>query len=91
MARLLFTVEDSFLIQGRGLVPVPGITPVGNERFYIGDGILLRRPDGTELNWQIGGIEMFNPPSKTFDVVILLKDLTKDDVPIGTEVWSVDS
>ncbi len=43
------------------------------------------------LQWQIGGIEMVNPPPKTFDVVILLKDLTKNDVPIGSEIWSVDS
>ena len=91
MARLLFTVEDTFLIQGRGLVPVPGITPVSDERINVGDNILIRRPDGTEFPWKIGGIEFITPQPKTFDVVILLKDLTKDDVPIGSEVWSVDS
>jgi hypothetical protein len=49
MARRLFVVEDTFLIQGRGLVPVPGIIPQGEERFTVGDSILLLRPDGSCL------------------------------------------
>jgi hypothetical protein len=92
MARRLFIVEDTFSIKGRGLVPVPGILPVGEERFRIGDPILLKRPDGSFLEWKIGGIEMIlcSPPKPRHDVVILLKDLGKDDLPIGSEVWSVD-
>lgn len=43
MARLLFTVEDTFMIEGRGLVPVPGIIPEGNEKFMVGHSILLKR------------------------------------------------
>jgi hypothetical protein len=90
MARCLFVVEDTFFIKGRGLLPVPGIVPQGDERFRVGDPILLKRPDGSCLESTIGGIEMINvtPPRPTRDVVILLKDLTKEDVPIGTEVWS---
>ena len=90
MSRLLFTVEDTFYIQGRGLVPFPGIVPIENERFHIGDSLLLKRPDGTTVMSRIAGIEMMNPPLPNFAVVVLLKELTKDDVPIGTEVWSVD-
>ncbi len=90
MARLLFTVEDAFFIEGRGLVPFPGIVPVENERFRIGDSIMLKRADGTELKRQLAGIELCSPPQPNYAVVILLKGLTKDDVPIGTEVWSVD-
>src|SRR5208337_2384973 len=90
MTRRLFTVEDTFLIQGRGLVPVPGIVPQGDERFRIGDKIRLKRPDGSEIEWQIGGLEMLCPRPRPDEVVILLKSLTKDDVPAGTEVWSVN-
>jgi hypothetical protein len=92
MARRLFIVEDTFSIKGRGLVPVPGILPEGEERFRVGDPILLRRPDGSCLEWRIGGIEMIlcSPPKPRHDVVILLKNLGKDDLPIGSEVWSVD-
>lgn len=90
MARLLFVVKDTFFIQGRGLVPIPGIVPVDEETFRLGDPILLRRPDGTGLVWQIGGIEMFTPRPPQSDFAILLKCLTMDDVPVGTEIWSVD-
>lgn len=88
MSRRLFTVSDTFTIRGRGLVPVPGFVPVGEERFRVGDPLLLKRPDGSEVRTAIGGLELLDPnPNR--DVVVLLKELTKDDVPIGTEVWSV--
>ena len=89
MGRRLFTVEDTFLIEGRGLVVVPGIVPEGDERFRTGDPIRLKRPDGSETPWRIGGIEFGCPPRRLDEVVILLVGLGKGDVPIGTEVWSV--
>jgi hypothetical protein len=90
MARRLCTVEDTFLIKGRGLLPVPGIAPQGEERFRIGDPILLKRPDGSSLSCQIGGLELICGGLPREDVVILLKGLDKEDVPVGTEIWSVD-
>lgn len=90
MARRLFTVEDTFLIEGRGLVPVPGIVLQGDECFQVGDPIRLKRPDESEIAWRIGGLELLCPPPRPDEVVVLLKGLNKDDVPIGTEVWSVD-
>ena len=90
MARCLFTVVDTFLIRGRGLVPVPGIIPVGDERFRVGDPLLMKRPDGTTLRTVIGRLEHLHPNPR-HDVVVLLEELGKEDVPIGTEVWSVDS
>jgi translation elongation factor EF-Tu-like GTPase len=91
MARRLFIVEDAFFIKGRGLVTVPGIVPEGDERFRVGDPILLKRPDGSRLEWTIGGLEMIHctPRRQTDDVFILLKGLNKEDVPVGSEVWSV--
>lgn len=90
MVRRLFTVQDSFFIQGHGIVPVPGIVPQGNERFHVGDPILLKRPDGSSLAWQIDGLEVICGGPPRDDVVILLKGLGKEDVPIGTEIWSID-
>ena len=89
MARRLFTVEDTFTIRGRGLVLVPGIIPVGTERFKVGDPIILLRPDGTKLCSPIGGLEL-STPNPNHDVRIFLNGRSKADVPIGTEVWSVD-
>ena len=75
------------MIRGRGRVPVPGIIPVGDERVRAGDPLLLRRPDGSELRTTIGSLEILDP-NPTHQVVVLLKELGKEDVPIGTEVWS---
>ena len=92
MARRLFVVEDTFMIKGRGLVPIPGIIPEGDECFRVGDPILLKRPDGSCLEWTIGGIERISTstPRPEHDVVILLKGLDKDDLPVGSEIWSTD-
>jgi len=59
------------------------------ERFRVGDPLLLKRPDGSELRTTIGGLEILSP-NPTNQRVVLLKALTKEDVPIGTEFWSVD-
>jgi len=87
LARRLFTVSDAFEIQGHGLVLVPGLHPVGDEHFRVGDSIFLRRPDGLEIGTTIGGLELPTPNPK-YEVVIMLTELSKGDVPVGTEVWS---
>jgi len=89
MPRRLFTVTDTFLIRARGVVLVPGIVPEGDERFRIGDPLLLKRPDGLTIEMAIGGLEMFTCTTNP-DIPVLLKGLGKEDVPVGTEVWSVD-
>jgi hypothetical protein len=92
MSRLLFTVSDRFLIRGRGLVVVPGIPATCTDRILVGDPILLKRPDGSALAWTIGGIEMFIENRKPYepnrDMPILLTGLGKEDVPVGTEIWT---
>ena len=87
MGRRLFVVEDSFVIKGHGLVLVPGLLPEGDERFRVGDSISLRKPDGSAIATRIGALE-FLCPNPRGEVVIMLKNLTKTDVPVGTEVWS---
>jgi hypothetical protein len=93
MARCLFVVEDRLVLKGRGVVPLPGLVPQGEERFRVGDPIELRRPDGSRLRWTIGGLESGSTPPRPpgTGVPILLRDLDRDDVPLGTEVWSVDA
>jgi hypothetical protein len=58
-ARCLLTVSDTFLLSGSGarLIVVPGILPEHGERFQAGTPVRLVRPDGTELETEIGGIE----------------------------------
>jgi hypothetical protein len=90
MARRLFTVGAAFGVEGRGLVLIPGIVPEGEERFRVGDRVQLKRPDGSTLDWQIGGLELICSGPPRHDVVVRLSGLREVDVPIGTEVWSVD-
>jgi hypothetical protein len=92
MARRLFTVEDVFEIRGRGLlmtVLVPGIVPEGGERFRIGDPIILLKPDGSSMSVKIGFLEQIHPNPR-HELSIVLNEVSKENVPIGTEVWSVD-
>jgi hypothetical protein len=87
MARKLFTVEDTFTIRGRGTVLVPGLVPEGDEHFRIGDALRLVHPDGSEMVVAISGIELFNPgPQAQYPVLVTL---SKSEVPIGSEVWSL--
>jgi hypothetical protein len=87
MARRLFTVEETFVIE-RGLILVPDIVPEGTERFRVGDMIELRFIDGTCTQVPIAGLGLCSPnPNHTLPVM-LPATFQKSDVPIGTEVWS---
>jgi hypothetical protein len=92
--RLLFSVTNVFTIPGRGVVLVPEITPVGEERFRIGDSLRLRRPDGAEDIVRIDGLELATSATslgKKCEVLIMLSGRKKEDIPIGTEVWSMEN
>ena len=76
----LFKVQDRFLVTGRGLILVPGF---GDKKATVGDPIKIVKPDQTIIETTIRGIG-FNE----FHDILVGKDLTKNDVPIGSEVWS---
>jgi hypothetical protein len=75
----LFKVQDKFLITGRGLILVPGL---GDKNATVGDPIKIIKPDLAVIETTIRGIG-FNE----FRDILVGKELTKDDVPIGSEVW----
>lgn len=87
---LLFIVEDTFQISGRGCVLVPGpIAEIGGPEVRVGDNILLIKPDGSQVETSVYGIEMIGrrPPPKVLTAPILLPPaLSKSDIPVGTEV-----
>jgi translation elongation factor EF-Tu-like GTPase len=88
MAKLLSVVEDVFQISGRGsVVVVPGIPRKGDWHVKIGDPLTLRLPNATEASTVVRGIEMASPPHPDFIPILLGLGLTKNDVPIGTEIW----
>ena len=87
MPKLLMTVEDSFQIASRGLVVVPG--PLAAE--FAGPASLsveLRRPDGSMLHAPLLIEHQFqSPPSTERRWACVFAMLSKQDVPVGTEIW----
>jgi len=88
---LLFVVEDTFQITGHGCVLAPGPSAEpGAQTIRVGDRLCLRKPNGQSFDTVIRGVEMLGrrPRPKVITAPILLpREITKDDVPIGTEVW----
>lgn len=80
---LLFVVEQVFLITRRGVVLLPGL---GKNIVQVGTPIRLVRPDGSTLDTKVRGIG-FNE----FHDILVGQGLRKEDVPIGTEVWTIEA
>jgi hypothetical protein len=82
MRTFLFKVEATFLITGRDLVVTSG---AANKTGLIKAGmeIDLIRPDGSEVRTIVKGISF----ERNQDLLI---PLMKEDVPAGTEIWTID-
>ena len=85
----LCTVEDAFCVSGRGCVLIPtGVRASLGFSLRAKDSIQLRTPDGRVLNTYVAGIEMLCGPAVKDRMAFLLpKDVTKQEVPKGTEIW----
>jgi hypothetical protein len=83
----LTTVTDTFQITSWGLVVVPSPF-VGN---YDGPGerrVEFRKPDGTTQEAVVHVQYVFPKPTPKIPTwELIFRDLVKDDVPIGTEIW----
>jgi hypothetical protein len=90
MPTFLFTVDDVFDIGRRYVIPTPGV-PVSVRGIRNGLSIELRRPDGTVLRTEIASVEMLDPYDPKRPTQIAFQGITKQDVPIGTEIWMGDS
>lgn len=88
MGKLLFRILDTFQLESIGLVVSVDIK-TKEAAIRIGDEIELRLPERLPLITKVTGIPMLNPydPEREFSFS-LPKGINKDDVPIGTEVWS---
>lgn len=90
----LTKIEDTFLIAGRGLVVVPG--PLRSDVLGGADiQVELRLPDGTVLS-ALASLQNFHqspppPPHIARQWGCILSGVTKEQVPIGTEVWRRDA
>ena len=92
MLRLMSKVEDTFQLSGRpSVVVVPGVPRQGTWRVKVGSPVVLKRPDGSEIATIVGGLEMASPPNPDSIALMLGPGLTKETVPIGTEIWVDDA
>lgn len=86
----LFKVADRFQIEGRGCVLVPGVScEPGNPVVRVGHRIRLRTPGGAESDTTVRGIEHIRyakMPEKITFPILLPENITKDQIPEGTEV-----
>lgn len=86
MRRKLFTVTDTFKIDGRGTVVVGEQSPVVPD-FKIGSPIVLISPEGREIIAKIGGTDAPTTVNGTRLMAVFIQNITKDEVPIGTEIF----
>ena len=90
--KFLFKVEDVFQIEGRGCVLIPGIPHSFSKERSVkrGEAIEMRRPDGSTFRSTTWQIEMISTRQQRDHTVIMIPDVPKADIPIGTEVWLVN-
>ena len=91
MARNLLTVEDPIYVEGRGICLFPVLVPQGEEVFRNGDLIDIKFPDGRVIRTQIADLSIPTPNPNSGCIIFLPPSFKKGAVPVGAEVWSVDS
>lgn len=85
MTRKLLTVEEAVAAGDRVVVG-----PRLDQREAAGPAfqVELRRPDGTCLVAEASATVPFvTPPPDQVGAVLVLRGVSPDDLPVGTEVW----
>ncbi|MCR9210535.1 MAG: hypothetical protein NXI28_20095 [bacterium] len=89
----MFDVAETFDIVGRGLVIATNKTfaTLDDVVVRIGDSNAIRRSAADDLLTSVVGIEHCDPwtPERIF-AFFVPDGITKSDVPIGSQIWSVD-
>jgi len=81
-----FTVTDTFLIEGRGLILAP-FFPEQQYRFDRLERVRVETPDRRVFDTDAEfDIPMVSPTPKVFQIVCLLRETQKADVPVGSRV-----
>lgn len=84
---LLPSVEDRFMLTGRGLVLAPDL-PLPHGKHNPAIAVIVERPDGTSLPTEAElRLDHFRPGG--YKLIVYLPALEKADVPVGSKVWKV--
>jgi hypothetical protein len=86
MRERLFIVTDCFEIHRRGTAVV-GERPTNLPDFTIGSPIVLISPEDEEITTEVSGFDFSSTFSGVGLIAILIKNLHKKDIPVGTEVF----
>lgn len=96
MEKLLLVVEDAFAISGVGvgIMPLPGVETLGGRKSGHKERVRLHRLDGSKREAQLklsySHFNMLNSPNFwAFEIILL--EISKADVPPGTEIWLLDA
>lgn len=85
MRQKLFEVgEVTYTVSG--VLVLAGIIEKHSSTIKKDDSIILAKPDGTEIETKISSSDNFKVQNKLVQVV-LIENLIKDDVPIGTVIF----
>ena len=85
-ASFQFTVTDTFLIEGRGLILSP-FFPEPEYRFDKVERVRVETPDRRTFEADADfDIPLVSPTPKVFQFVCLLRHAQKADVPVGSTV-----
>lgn len=87
--RRLLVVTERFLIRSRGVIVAPflDVSEARRDRFPVE----LRRPDGTSQRIEaFSQVPFISPTPAVHHAHVTLLGIAKDDVPEGTEVWTLD-
>jgi hypothetical protein len=81
----LLTVEDTFFIEGRGVMVLPMVTDYSGPTSF---SVVLRKPSGEEVAAQVHlDIPRLNPPREPYPFICSFAGMSKEEIPVGTEVW----
>jgi translation elongation factor EF-Tu-like GTPase len=85
----LLTVQDCFLIEGRGVVVTPDF-PVHHGWKDRTDTVLVVKPDGQQhqasIRFSMSHFRMLDPKASGWRVVALLLKGKKEDLPEGSKI-----
>ena len=93
METSLPVVDDVFLIEGRGVVVALSLPAAEGWHIKVRDAVTFQRPDGSVFRTTIRGLDVprTNPPFRFLGVLLGPEITSKDLVPVGTKLLSVDA
>jgi translation elongation factor EF-Tu-like GTPase len=90
MKKAILVVDNTFNIKNRGVV-IAGFLEDDSPRLRTGDRIEILKPDGSEISSVVTGVEMIGVKrlpisNQKENIAFMVKDLSKEDVPVGSVI-----